>query len=99
MLSEVVALGVICFLPYFARSTHLGEALAQLGNEQFGLLERGEVTTFRNLVPVEELRVGLIAPHLRRREQVALEDTHRNRQGEGRADELLGETLIVESRR
>jgi hypothetical protein len=36
-------------------STHSTEALAQLGNEQLGLLERGEVTTSRNLVPVEEL--------------------------------------------
>jgi len=31
----------------FLRSTHLSEALAQLGYEQLGLLERGEVTAFR----------------------------------------------------
>src|SRR6266852_8630807 len=43
------------------QSTHLREALAQFGNEQIGLLKRGEVTTFRNLVPVEELRIGLLA--------------------------------------
>src|ERR1700676_4676319 len=61
-------------------SAHLSEALAQFGDEQLGLLKRGEMTTFRNLVPVEEPRIGLIAPHLRRCEKVAFEDTHCNRQ-------------------
>src|ERR1700751_2088674 len=58
------------------QSTHLREALAQFGNEEFGLLKRGEVTAFRHLVPVEEFRIGLIAPHLRRCEEVTLEDAH-----------------------
>src|SRR5467141_2903358 len=49
------------------KSAYLREALAQFGDEEFGLLKRGEVTAFRNLVPVEEFRIGLIAPHLRRR--------------------------------
>jgi hypothetical protein len=44
-------------------SPHLSEALAEFGNEQLRLLKRGEVTTFRNLVPVEELRIGL-SPHI-----------------------------------
>jgi len=61
------------------QSAHLREALAQFGDEELGLLKRGEVTAFRNLVPVEEFRIGLIAPHLRRRKEVALEDAHRNR--------------------
>ena len=34
-------------------STLLSEALAQLGNEQRGLLKRGEVTALRNLIPIE----------------------------------------------
>src|SRR5579864_4011887 len=79
------------------QSTHLSEALAQFGNEQIGLLKRGEVTTFRNLVPVEEFRIGLVPPHLRRCEKVAFEDTHRHRQIEGHSDEILCETLVVES--
>src|SRR5216684_4335411 len=81
------------------QSTHLREALAQFGNEQPGLLKRGEVTTFRNLVPVEELRIGLIPQNLPRCEKVAFKDTHSNRQIEGHSGEILGETLIVESRR
>ena len=80
-------------------SAHLGEAFAQFGNEQLGLLKRGEMTTFRNLVPVEEPRIGLIAPHLRRCEKVAFEDTHCNRQIEGHTGEILGETLKVNPRR
>src|ERR1700758_3151643 len=60
------------------QSTHLRETLAQFGNEQLGLLLRGEVTTFRHLVPVEEFRIGLIAPHLWRCEKVAFEDAHRD---------------------
>src|SRR5260221_1153402 len=80
-------------------SAHLSEALAQFGNEQLRLLKRGEVTTFRNLVPVEGLRIGLTPPTLRRCEKVAFKDTHSNRQIEGHSGEILGETLIVESRR
>src|ERR1700746_3551531 len=60
------------------QSAHLREALAQFGDEEFGLLKRGEVTAFRNLVPVEEFRIGLIAPHLRRCKEVTLEDAHGN---------------------
>src|SRR5579872_6389452 len=50
----------------FRSSAHLSEALAQFSNEQLRLFKRGEVTTFRNLVPVEELRIGLVAPYPRR---------------------------------
>src|SRR4029077_18013862 len=78
-------------------STNMSETFAQFGNEQLGLLERCEVTTFRNLVPVKELRIRLIGPHLRWCEKVAFEDTHRHRQLEGHSDEILRETLVVES--
>src|SRR5258708_35302757 len=81
------------------QSTHLREALAQFGNEQIGLLKRGEVTTFRNLVPIEQLRIGLLAPHLRRCEKIAFEDAHCNRKIEGRSREILSETLVIEPRR
>src|SRR6266481_2459468 len=81
------------------QSTHLSEALAQFGYEQLRLFKCSEVTTFRNLVPVEEIRVGLIAPYLRRREKVAFKDTHRDRQFEGHSDEILRETLVIEPRR
>src|SRR6266404_4761364 len=63
----------------FAQSTQLSEALAQFGYEQLGLLERSEVTALGNLVPVEELRIRLIAPCLRRCKKVAFENTHRDR--------------------
>src|SRR2546422_5221239 len=87
-------------LPVVPRdSTDLTEALAQLGNEQLGLLKRGEVTAFRNLVPIEEPRVGPIAPHLRRVEKVAFEYTHRNRQLERHSHEILPETLVIQPRR
>src|SRR5580704_15316883 len=85
-----------CWLP---QSTHLSEALAQFGNEQLRLLKRGEVTAFRNLVPVEEPRISLVAPYLRRRKKVAFEDAHRNRQIDGHTGEILGETLKVDPRR
>src|SRR5216683_3608361 len=81
------------------QSTHLREALAQFGNEQIGLLKRGEVTTFRNLVPIEQLRIGLLAPHLRRCEKIAFEDAHCNRKIEGHSREILSETLVIEPRR
>src|SRR6266478_3177000 len=71
------------------QSTHLREALAQFGNEQIGLLKRGEVTTFRNLVPIE---------HLRRCEKIAFEDAHCNRKIEGHSREILSETLVIEPR-
>src|SRR6201987_530551 len=58
------------------QSTHLSEALAQFVNEQIGLLKRAEVTTFRNLVPVEEFRIGLVSPYPWRRKKVTLEDAH-----------------------
>src|SRR6266852_6383385 len=96
MLNAVVALCVKVFSSP-AWSARLSEAFAQFGNEQLGLLERCEVTTFRNLVPVKELRIRPIAPHLRRREKVALEDTHRHRQFEGHSGEILRETLVIES--
>src|SRR4029077_1626957 len=78
-------------------STHLCETLAQFANEQLGLLKRGEVTTFRNLVPIKELRIRLIGPHLRRCEKVAFEDAYRNRQIDGHPGEILCETLVIES--
>src|SRR5260370_34337676 len=81
------------------QSTHLREALAQFGNEQIGLLKRGEVTTLRNLVPVEELRIGLLTPHLRRCEKVAFEDAHCNREIEGHSREIFRPTLVIEPRR
>src|SRR4029077_11135249 len=60
------------------QSAHLPEALAQFSDEELGLLKRGEVTAFRNLVPVEKVRIGLIAPHLWRCEKVAFEEAHRD---------------------
>src|SRR6266446_7171471 len=81
------------------QSTHLSEALTQFGNEQLGLLKRGEVTTFRNLVPVEELRIGLVAPCLRWCKKVTFEDAHRNWQIDGHTREILCETLKVNPRR
>src|SRR5579863_539961 len=81
------------------QSAHLSEALAEFGNEQLRLLKRGEVTTFRNLVPVEELRIGLVAPYLRRCKKVAFENAHRNRQIDGHTGEILCETLNVKPRR
>src|SRR6266481_3536466 len=42
------------------QSAHLSEALAQFGDEELGLLKRGKVAAFRNLVPVEKVRIGLI---------------------------------------
>src|SRR5579864_9562291 len=80
-------------------SPHLSEALAEFGNEQLRLFKRGKVTTFRNLVPVEELRIGLVAPYLRRCKKVTFEDAHRNRQIEGHTGEILCETLKVKPRR
>src|SRR6266436_618421 len=79
---EKIALATIrvprrCWPP--PQSAHLREALAQFGDEELGLLKRGEVTAFRNLGPVEEFRIGLIAPHLRRCKEVTLEDAHGNR--------------------
>src|SRR5260370_9314868 len=85
-----------CWLP---QSAHLSEALAQFGNEQLRLLKRGKVTTFRNLVPVEELRIGLVAPYLRWCKEVAFEDAHRNWQIDGHTGEVLCETLKVNPRR
>src|SRR5580692_4210009 len=85
-----------CWLP---QSTHLSKALAEFGNEQLRLLKRGEVTTFRNLVPVEELRIGLVAPYLRRCKKVTFEDAHRNREIDGHTGEILCETLKVKPRR
>src|SRR5258708_20527274 len=60
----------------FPQSTHLSEALAQFRNEHLRLLKRGEVTTFRNLVPVEELRIGLAAPYLRRSKKAPFKNPH-----------------------
>src|SRR4029077_7659356 len=88
-----------CCCQSVPQSTHLSEALAQFGNEQIGLLKRGEVTTFRNLVPVEELRIGLVAPYLRRCEKVAFEDADCNRQIEGHSREIFRPTLVIEARR
>jgi hypothetical protein len=85
-----------CWLP---QSAHLSEALAQFGNEQLRLLKRGEVTTFRNLVPVEELRIGLVAPYLRWCKKVTFEDAHCNWQIDGHTREILCETLKVNPRR
>src|SRR6266436_424939 len=81
------------------QSTQLGEALAQFRNEQLRLLESSEVTALRNLVPIEEFRIGLLAPHLRRCEKVAFEDADCNRQIEGHSREILSETLVIEPRR
>src|SRR5258708_36483856 len=91
-----------CRFPFRTRreyqllSTKLSEALPHFGNEQLGLLKRSEVAALGNLVPVEELRIGLIGPHFRRYEKVALEDTHRNRQFEGHSGEILCETFVIE---
>src|SRR5260370_26948177 len=81
-----------CWLP---QSAQLSEGLAQFGNEQLRLLKRGEVTAFRSLVPVEELRIGLVAPYLRRCKKVTFEDAHRNWQIDGHTGEILCETLKV----
>src|SRR6201998_1102138 len=80
-------------------SPHVSAALAEFGNEQLRLLKGGEVTTFRNLVPVEELRIGLVAPYLRRCKKVTFEDAHRNWQIDGHTGEILCETLKVNPRR
>src|SRR5258708_36040424 len=85
-----------CWIP---QSAHLSEALAQFRNEQLRLLESSEVTALRNLVPIEEFRIRLIGPHLRRCEKVASEDAYRNRQIDGHPGEILCETLVIESRR
>ena len=81
------------------RSAQSREALAQFGNEQLWLLERGEVTASWDLVPIEKLRISLVAPRLRWREKIPFEDAHRNRQVDGHSGEILGETFIVEARR
>src|SRR4029077_13877863 len=58
------------------KSTHLGEALAEFRNEQLRLLESSEVASLGNFVPVEEFRIGFVAPYLWRRKEVTLEDAH-----------------------
>src|SRR6266481_3794101 len=85
--------------PRESESAHLSEALPQFGNEQLRLLERAEVTAFRDLVPVEELRIGLVAPYLRWCKKVTFEDAHRNWQIDGHTGEILCETLKVNPRR
>src|SRR6267154_4805547 len=80
------------------RSTLLSEALAQLGNEQLGLLKRGEVTALRNLVPIEKLRVRTLSPNLRGREHVTFEYAHGNGDVERRSDEVFLEALEIEPR-
>src|SRR5580692_12766323 len=81
------------------RSTHLSEALAQFGNEQIALLKRGEVTTFRNLVPVEEFRIGLVSPYLWRRKEVTLEDAHCDWEVDQHAAKVFAPALKIEARR
>src|SRR5260370_2598007 len=91
-----------CRFPFRTRreyqllSTKLSEALPHFGNEQLGLLKRSEVATHGNLVPVEEIRIGLVGPHFRRPEKVALEDTHRDRQFEAHSGEILCEAFVIE---
>src|SRR6266852_5296650 len=80
------------------RSTQLREALAQLGNEQLGLLKRGEVTALRNLVPVEKLRVRTLSPNLRRRDHVTFEYAHGNKDVERHSGEVFLEALEIEPR-
>src|SRR6185369_7318683 len=70
--------------------------LRNSATNRFGLLQRGEMTALRNLVPIEELRIGLLAPHLRRREKVAFKNAHCGRKIQGHSREILRETLVIE---
>src|SRR6266478_9468892 len=80
------------------RSTLLSEALAQLGNEQIGLLKRGEVTALGNLVPIEKLRVRTLSPNFWRREHVTFEYAHANWDIERHSAEVFLEALEIEPR-
>src|SRR5580700_8944241 len=81
------------------RSTLLREALAQLGNEQLGLLKRGEMAALRNLVPIKKLRVRTLSPNLRGREHVTFEYAHGNGDVERHSAEVFLEALEIKPRR
>src|SRR6266403_2575029 len=81
------------------RSTELREALAQLGDKQIGLLERGEVPALGDHVPVDQLRVGPLAPDLRRLERLAGEHTHGDGHVELLPREVRRKALEIEPRR
>src|SRR5215471_5444944 len=75
------------------------EGRAELRDEDLRLLPRGEVTALCDLVVVDELRVGLLRPALRR----LVELVRISRHGDGDRDALRGEerqlALPVETRR
>jgi hypothetical protein len=73
----------------------LCEALTQLGNEQLGLLKRGEVTALGNLVSIEKLRVRTLSPNLWRREHVTFAYAHGNGDIERHSDEVFLEALEI----
>src|SRR6266852_248018 len=80
------------------RSTELREALAQLGDKQIGLLERGEVPAMGGHVPIDQLRVGPLAPDPRRLECLAGKHAHGDRHVELLPGEVRRKALEIEPR-
>src|SRR5262245_2936311 len=79
VVSFQVGVSETCGAPVSHVLSHGLEGGSQLGGHGRGLLPGGEVSTLRKAVVVDELRIGLLRPALRRLVDLIREGTHRNR--------------------